>query len=668
MNFLVWLLAIPCLTTAGVILTTRQRWDTFAHRWLISGCLLTSALGLTGAALGWCPVDQEVLTTLWPSPADGEASDFPFHLRLTTPDALVIALVSGGLAAFLSLNRPSSPQRCLIATAWLVWTAFWLVDGLWLSLVLQSALLGIGLLLAGWPTESAAAPQSRHLWTTIVFGDAVLLLTVLLWTVEGGITSFSQVESTATLVAVLETMPALVASCGLLLVLGTLGRTLQFPFGLFCDAVPRLPAVSASTIGLLVLAGTSWKWLRVAAVWSGALPQTETLIVAGGACAGLLAAWFAICTRDPRARLAWLMAVSWSWTAPVLVGLDPDSAAVWPAGCQLLLAVGLAGGWLLSLYRPCDSAPVNVERDPVPDSVNGATWSFHGQGASWTWSTAGWDALRAPANRAEQAREASCLVEGGRWTLAMGCISLLAGPLLWSGSLPAPSALSNPSGITQTMGDDSGDRSSDAAATPLDSTSDRVPIPAPRWPLAMRWFTLFLAGVAVAQTVSAAEPLSSSPPARWGTLLWTGGLCLLGPWILSLWPWESGRIPSSPLGTELLIPVGAVLLGGILGGWWRAAGRGPAGLAPWERLGRQRLYLGTLIWLLISLPLRSLAQVLRLVNGVLWQSWWGQVGAVVPQWGVDAEVDLHRSESGFYALSITVGAAVVLITLVWLGQ
>ena len=75
-----------------------------------------------------------------------------------------------------------------------------------------------------------------------------------------------------------------------------------------------------------------------------------------------------------------------------------------------------------------------------------------------------------------------------------------------------------------------------------------------------------------------------------------------------------------------------------------------------------------MIWLLINLPLRSLAQVLRLVDGVLWQSWWGQVGAVVPQWGVDAEVDLHRSESGFYALSITVGAAVVLITLVWLGQ
>lgn len=616
---------------------------------------LTTAVAIAGVAGLTLPVTCST-SIMW---EPGVSTDAPplgtWQLRFDATIGLFLAAL--GLAvSLLGVTARTAPgrSRSIVLAMWMIAVWFWLVDTVWLAVILQGALLALGfLLIAAQPAGSVGGGAARTLWLTVCCADVALLLVALGWSLESGAASFSDAGSAAAVSQVASRTSAAVSALGTLLWLGTLGRTLQFPFGLACDHARQPHGLTMGAVTTLPLGAVGWRWLAAGQVWFGASPQAGDLVSAGSALGGLAAAWFALCSDDPRTRVAWLATVPWSFAASAM--LENGSAGHWTS---LMIAITglLASAWLYGLW---ESDEVESATDtPTPGaspmfffrSVGGGqvvSGQFSGKleqvfqlftGGPGTASTTG-----------------AVTARGGRLAVLVGCVGLLLAPAM----------------LGQV-----GDRSDSVVVTmssPDSAENDGAPARTggrPRWPGWARSAALGLA--ALAATLLISETQTSSETRFPAGLVAGGGVVLFSPWIMF------GAPPFADVRTQLiadsrpLATACAAVAVGVLAGVWESRRSGAAPrrrwIEPWSRLGKRRLYLRQICFFGLNLPIRGLAQVTRFLDWFLWDAIVARTLGRLPRWGSDAEIDLHRSEPGFYALSFCLAATAVAFTLMWLGQ
>ncbi len=645
------LAVLPLLATVWAIVRRgRSGWGILA---LAGG--LTAAVAVLAIAMLPLPVNWSASMSLVPGTSIESPPRWMLQVRLDSAVGVMLAALGLAVATLSASARTATGLSRTIALGMFtvaVW--YWLIDTVWLALILQAVLLALGfLLIAAQPTWPTGGPAARMLWLTVTCTDVALLLVASGWTLESGAANFSDAGSEAAVAQVASRAAAAVSALGTLLWLGTLGRMLQFPFGMACDQARQPAGLTMGAVTSLALGSVGWRWLAAGQLWFLSSPQTRNLVSAGAALGGVVAAWFAICSSDPRTRVAWLTTVPWSFAAATL--LADDSAGSWTS---LLIGVTglLASAWLYGLWES-DEADAAAEAAPgETPSVFTFTSFSGGRVVSGQFAGQAQQIFRLfTGERDATATTSVATARGGRLAVLLGCVGLLLAPvLLGQGGDRLDSVVVTTASLDDTV-----------AAVETSNSVAR-----PQWPGWARLVVLGLAALAATLLIAETRPSPESRFPMW--LVAGGGVVLFVPWILfGASAFEEPRLrlmaESGSLGSSLI----AVVVGVLAGVWesrrsLEAPRRG--WLAPWSRLGQRRLYLHQIVFFGVNLPIRGLAQLTRFLEWFLWDAVALGILGKLPRLGADAEIDLHRSEPGFYALSLCLGATMVAFTLMWLSQ
>lgn len=651
---------LTCVTLLAVLPLIALVWA-IAMRGRVGPGILVLAGGLT-AAVAIAGVAGLTLPVNWSTSifsAAGASTDAPppgtWQLRFDATIGVLLAAL--GLAvSLLGVTTRNAPGRLrsIVLAMWTIAVWFWLVDTVWLAVILQGALLALGfLLIAAQPAGSVGGRAARTLWVTVCCADVALLLVALGWSLESGAASFSDAGSAAAVLQVASRTSAAVSALGTLLWLGTLGRTLQFPLGLACDHARQPHGLTMGAVTTLVLGSVGWRWLAAGQIWFNVSPQAGDLVFAGSALGGLAAAWFALCSDDPRTRVAWLTTVPWSFAAAAI--LENGAPGHWTS---LMIAITglLASAWLYGLW----------ESDEVESATDGPTaeassvFIFRslggGQVVSGQFSGKLEQVFRLFTSDAGTASATGAVTaRGGRLAVLLGCVGLLLAPAI--------------------LGQVGDRRDSVVVTASSPNSAENVGEPArtagrPWWPGWARSAALGLA--ALAATLLISETQGSSETRFPLGLVAGGGVVLCSPWIMFGAPPFAAVRAQFIADASLPATACAAVAVGVLTGVWESRRSETAPrrrwLEPWSRLGKRRLYLRQICFFGLNLPIRGLAQVTRFLDWFLWDAIVAGTLGRLPRWGADAEIDLHRSEPGFYALSLCLAATVVAFTLMWLGQ
>ncbi len=616
-----------------------------------------------GASMTW---SWTAPFTLWPTlPGAPDGTGLPLVLRV---DELTLVMLAIGLVAGLVhfAWRTGLSRRTDVAWSLLLYggaAAVWCVDTVWLVLVLQAGLLALGAWRLGSVGDDVAAgPAARGGWLTATVTDVAWLLVALCWTFDAPATTFTMVGEPAFVVGLQAQGPAYVGALALLLWLGTWGRALQFPCGLSCDQVRHLSAAAWGPVWITTQGLVTARWLSIAAAWFPVVPETAAIIQGGTALAGLSAAWFALCSRDPRVRIAWLLTIPWSLAMSMLTH---------PAGTAPALAL-IAGSILLAAWwtAPWESAH-SAAADPLSNASTTRVTMSSPAGFATFFATSMSGRLRSDGPWAETLKlvtggDAEPIgshdaghadmptARGGRLGIFVGaCVALVTWTLL--GDLVEPTSGTPAQTITDSL-----------------TTTGGAPSPrsTPLWPLAARWGTFCLAAITIVRLiVETRRPLGE----RWSMIgIALGGVVLwIGPAVvLALAGFQFDPSEWIAVGRRIALVMGVVAAGLLIGAWSVRSGVTDgrwAWFEPWARLGRRRLYLGTLLLFGVNLPLRALAQLTRFWDWFAWDTLFLGAFRRLPRMGADEGLDLHQVDLGFYALSLGVGTAAVTLTLLWLG-
>jgi hypothetical protein len=598
-----------------------------------------------------------------PGAPDGIGLPLVLRVDETTLVILAVGLVAG-LVQFAW--RTGLSRRTDVAWSLLLYSgaaAVWCVDTVWLVLILQAVLLALGAWRLGSAGEDVAAgPAARGWWLTATVTDIAWLLVALCWTFDAPATTFTQAGDPAFVAGLQAQGPAFVGALALLLWLGTWGRALQFPCGLGCDQVRHFSAAAWGPVWITTQGLVTARWLSIAAAWFPAVPETAAIIQGGTALAGLSAAWFALCSRDPRVRIAWLLTIPWSLALALLTD---------PAGTAPALAL-IAGTILLTSWwtAPWESASTTTAEPLSPASTTRVTMSSPA-GFATVFATSMSGRLRSdgpwaetlklvtgretePIGSHDSGRADMPTARGGRLGIFVGaCVALITWTLL--GNLVEPTFGEPAQAITNSL-----------TATGGETTPDSAPM----WPLAARLGTFCLAAITMVRLIVETRRPQGE---RWSVIgMSLGGAVLLaGPGlVLVSTGFQLDPTEWIAVGLRIALVAGIVAAGLLIGAWSVRSGVADGRLTwfePWARLGRRRLYLGTLLLFGVNLPLRALAQLTRFWDWFAWDTLFLGAFRRLPRMGADEGLDLHQVDPGFYALSLGVGTAAVTLTLLWLG-
>lgn len=638
---MIFLLAGPWL---GAIVTglARRAWPAHNMQLLL---ILASLLQL-GIMVWWLLADQGSQSLDWILTNAETRSAFP---TVTLDELRATALMGiAGVMCLLGWNRAEAPSsNMFLLSGWCGWGAanlYWISDDIMLSFLAQVGLLGLGCLVLAWmSSQSSGTHASRQLWIGVTCGDAILWALTLWWFLEFQRTTWDSPAVASHWQELAKTSPAVVTALGLWLWCGTLARGWQFPFGLTCDSAADFPSKILGWQFCVVLAPMGWRWMSTGLPIFWSSPECYQLIQGAALLSACLAAWFSLCSDDPRIRSAWLAAWHWSFViVALLIDENHGQSWSWLVGTSGLLSLAT----LLTCWVPAtesldqyDSTGDDSTTQDEPRIVAFTSQRTRSSG-DWNWNVAFQGIttqLATVRNRSPMSRpQPIVMFQGGRVGLFCQLILFSSGPFV----VAAMSASSEPS---------------------LTENTDFVWSPMPL--------------VALGAGVLAMTQLLLKTPSRVAKTsagYWLPACFLpVVPWVTMQHPqvfWEAIMRASSSL--QFLATMAAMVIGIVLGLVFHdRSGESPPRryLETLSRLGRRRLYLPQ-IWLLgWNLPLRGMAQLTRFLD-------WFVIDGVVlkglgflTRWSHSSPAELQNHDPGFYALSVSLGAVAVTITLIWLS-
>jgi|GEM_PF-5963529 len=641
--FLLLLLGMPWL--GGVIAAVAGR-SASGFR-VISG-LSVGAMLQFGVAVWWLQSGTADFTVTCPASWGSSPTG---SITLTWDQTRAVALMAtAGVFWVLAWDTSGVPWTKWQRTGvwWLLGLSnlFWLSDDVLVSCMAQTALLGGGcLLLASSDEGTTIAPVARQTWITLTCGDALLWWMALWWFAEFQTTLWSAPGQPAHWQALSAVTPAVMTATGLILWCGTLARGWQFPLGALCDSAAEVPCRWLGLLWGVILAPIGWRWLAAGLPLFWLSPECHHLVQGAAWLSGCLAAWFSLCSVDPRVRVAWLLSWQWSFVVAAFL-MHPDwgvSLSGWLGTSGLLTGAALLSLWTTEtpFGHADDTRPPGVDDRSAEPVVASFVSSREGRSVSFHWITvtqqlkAHWPGTSSALSPADRSPRVMAL--GGRGTVLCASVLLALGPLLVSGM------------------------------TPLD-TFDATAAESPK----LSWLPLLTLCAGIwALTRLVLSTVAAKDRATWA-VWWHVTLTPLLPWlVLVLSPASLGQVlPGEATAQRLALglAVGVGLALGLLGERSETARARQGFRETLARLGRRRLYLPQL-WLLgLNLPLRAGAQMVRfldwfVIDGVLLNG----VGYLA-RWDFRHPDELQNRDQGFYALTLGLGAVSVAVTLMWLAQ